>query len=109
MGAWILAKKSGMMTVNQMTAYAPLTTGKRMLITGKPSEVVARLRVTATGHHSMSVKRQTSHRLKMTSEGFLEHAVRLWNLIPQDLKAEADFKKFKWRIKPWVKENCPLR
>ena len=107
MGAEMLAKKSGMLTVNQMTVYATLITVKRMLVTGKPSEVVAKLRVTATRHQSMSVIRQSSHRLKMTSEGFLERAAKLWNIIPQDLKAEENYKKYKRRVKSWVKESCP--
>ena len=95
------------MTVHQMGVMATLTTLHKMIKSGKPKYIVNKMKMTKSRHSSMTVVRQTSCRLKMTAEGFLEQGAKLWNLVPNSLKTEQNLRLFKKRARQWVNENCP--
>ena len=109
MGTKVLARMTGIPSVNQMAALATLTLLKKMMDSGKPRLVVERLRKAESRHQTLSVIRPTSHQLKMTRESFIERAVKLWNLIPADLKGTQSIAKFKIEAKKWVKLNVPAK
>ena len=107
LGAGPLSERTGLKTVHQMGVMATLVITHKMLISGKPEYVVKRFRQTKSRHSTLTVNRQSSSRLKLTGEGFMEQAAKLWNLIPKDLKRENAVKSFKDRAKLWVKESVP--
>ena len=109
MGTGVLARMTGIPSVNQMAALATLTMLKKMMDSGKPRLVVERLRKTESRHQTLSVNRPTSHQLKMTRESFMERAVRLWNIIPAYLKGTQPRARFKTEAKKWVKLNVPAK
>ena len=109
MGAEEHARKTGILTVNQMTAMAILTTTHRILGTKKPVVIYERMRISGTRLMTMSIKRPTVHQLKLTSEGFVEKAMGMWNRIPIELRKEQSVTSFKARIKSWVKGNWPAK
>ena len=96
-----------MMTVHQMGVMATLVMTRKMLASGKPEYVVKKFRQSKSRHSTLTVSRQSSSRLKLTGEGFMERAAKLWNLIPKDLKREDNAKTFKIKAKAWVKGTVP--
>merc|ERR1712082_503752 len=98
-----------MMSVNQMAAMAILGTIFGMMETGKPKFVVDRILLSGSRQNTMKVMRPTSHHLKLTGEGFLEKASRLWNLLPIDLRREQNKPKFKMKVKSWIFGNVPAK
>ena len=78
-----------------------------MIKSGKPKHIVSKMRMSKSRHSSMTVIHQTSCKLKMTAEGFLERAAKLWNLVPNNLKKEHNSRLFKKQARQWVNENCP--
>ena len=109
MGTEELVNKTGMLSINQMAAMAILGTVFGMLATGKPKFVVERLLLSGSRQNTLKVIRPTSHQLKLTGEGFLEKAVRLWNLLPIDLRREQSKPKFKMKLKLWIPGNVPAK
>ena len=49
--------------------------------------------------------RKRKNRLNMTDEGFVHKATQLLNLIPPEMLAETELKRFKKMSKEWVKTN----
>ena len=109
MGAEELVKKTKMMSINQMAAMAILGTVFGMMASGKPEFVVRRLVLSGSRQNTMRVVRPTSHQLRLTGEGFLEKAARLWNLLPIELRRESNKPKFKMKAKQWIEMNVPAK
>ena len=109
MGTKILTEKTQMMSVNQMAAMSTLMLLKKMRDNKKPNFVMSRTRAANSRHNSIAVVRSTSHQLKLTSEGFMERACRLWNAIPVHLKGDLSANSFKKEAKIWVKLNVPAK
>ena len=109
MGTGVLARKTGILSVNQIAALATLTMLKKMMDSGKPRLVVERLRKTKSRHQTLSLNRPSSHQLKMTRESFMERAIGMWNIIPVYLKSTQPRAKFKVEAKKWVRMNVPAK
>ena len=105
MGTGVLVAKTGMLSVNQMTAMSILTAMHKILHTRKPKFVADRLKQSRSRHCTVRVSRPTSHQLKLTGEGFLEKGTRVWNMVPVDLRKDPNLRRFKLGAKSWVKEN----
>ena len=107
MGTEELVKRTDLMSVNQMTAFATITATYNIMVSGKPKFVAERLVSSGSRLNTLRVHRPTSHQLKITGEGFLEKAVRLWNWLPVELRKEPNKRVFKSRAKNWIKQMCP--
>ena len=49
--------------------------------------------------------RKRKNKLNMTDEGFVQKATQLLNLIPPEMLAEEEMRRFKRMSKEWVKKN----
>ena len=50
----------------------------------------------------------TNPRLVITSQSYRWQAVKKWNVLPQDLRTEVSIKKFKIKLKQWIKRRTEL-
>ena len=49
-----------------------------------------------------------SFKLSITAEGFVQTAIRLFNMLPPNLRSEKKLTIFKKNLKPWIKSNIQL-
>ena len=107
MGVGELVMITVILSVNQMAALATINLTHKMLLNRKPEFVVNRMVLSGSRLNTMSVRRPASHQLKLTGEGFLERAARLWNTLPLELRNVREHPVFKRRARMWIKEKFP--
>ena len=102
--------KSGDLSVQQMGAYQTLVMTKKIVLNQKPKYLADKLlpggnRVTRSG--ATLPEEKTS--LGLSREGFIHRGVKLFNLLPEEMKSEKKLTRFKTKTKSWVIENISVK
>ena len=101
---------SGDLSVHQQGALSTLCLTKKILITKKPSYLATQLENKVNrGTRSGTTLYHGKWKLGLTREGFVYRAVKLYNLIPDDLRNESKLLRFKSEVKKWVAINIPVK
>ena len=101
---------SGDLSVHQQGALSTLCLTKKILITKKPSYLATQLENKVNrGTRSGTTLYHGKCKLGLTREGFVYRAVKLYNLIPDDLRNESKLLRFKSEVKKWVAINIPVK
>ena len=106
-GAAKLIARTGTLSVNQRAAPSTVTMLKRMLATGRPERLVGMLHPGSSRLGTLSVIRKSKHKLWLTSEGFIEKAVRTYNYLPVEIRNIHSYIDFKRQAKFWIKSSFP--
>ena len=105
-----LLNLSGDLSIHQLGALRTLNLTKKIILTQKPSYLAQRLMIPQDrGTRSGGVLPQENLKLGLAREGFIYRGIKLYNLLPDDLKQETKMSRFKKATKKWIKETIPVR
>ena len=99
-----LLEEAGVLSVHQIGAEAILNEAKKVLNTGKPEYLKNELKIIESRRGEKKIK-QRKNRLNLADEGFIHKATLLLNMIPPEMLAEEEMKRFRKMSKEWVKSN----
>ena len=79
-----------------------------MIASGKPKQLCNKIMQRNTREGNM-LRIQGTPRLAISGSNLLEKGVKLWNLLPNELKETQSTPAFKRASKSWVKANIPIK
>ena len=105
-----LLDSTGDMSVHQLGAYQTLVTVFRIIRSGQPKYLAEKLHMKTPVDNNIFPSRhmyniQIQYTLSISRCGFLYRGLRLWNMLPMELKTETNIKTFKYGVKRWVLGN----
>ena len=103
-----LLDASGDLSVQQLTAFATLSTCHKIMQTGKPTALATKLTQGRTRTRNGTVIRIHA-KLTLSHGAFLYRAAVLYNSLPQDAREDTLTSSFKQKIKHWIKDNIPAK
>ena len=109
-----LLQESGQLSVHQQIAYHTLLTLFKVVKTGQPGYLAARLGVAHDTQQERVGARRRQHDIRLeytksiSREGTLYRGKILWNSLPVNLRTIGSIASFKRRVKVWIKENISI-
>ena len=109
-----LAKVTGDLTIQQLSALSTLTTVKKVLVTQEPQYLAKKLLLrTRSENQSLQSRQENTLRiqshLSISRGGFFCRSAALFNSLPPELRSEKSSQKFKTKAKQWVQMNIALK
>jgi hypothetical protein len=105
-----LLNLSGDLSVHQLGALRTLNLTKKIMLTQKPSYLAERFMIPQDrGTRAGEVLHRENLKLGLAREGFVYRGIKLFNLLPDDLKQETKMSSFKKIAKSWIKQNISVR
>ena len=109
-----LVRRSGEMSIQQLTAYFTLLQIFKTTQTQKPEYLANKLTLNKPNEGRVFPYRQLNtitinRNLTISRSGFFFRGSTLWNLLPVDLRTMDNADKFKKGVKKWIKENIPVK
>ena len=109
-----LLKKSGSMSVQQLTAYHTIMIVHRVINSGYPKYLFDKLKLKQPGdrifpHRQLNTIQVPNVNLTLSRGGFIYRGATLWNLLPATLRSETKQSKFKSHLKKWIRTNISPR
>ena len=105
-------KSCNEMSVNQLGAYHTLLTMHKAINEQTPKYVYDKLteKVPVDGRRRQQNKVTVpNYRLTVSRGSFCYRGATLWNKLPDQLRENVAYKKFKPQLKKWIKSNIPIR
>ena len=101
---------SGDLSVHQLGALRTINLTKKIILTQKPSYLAQRLMTPQDrGTRSGEILPQENLQLGLAREGFIYRGIKLYNLLPDDLKQETKMSRFKKVTRNWIKETISVK
>ena len=109
-----LAKVTGDLTIQQLTALSTLTTAQKVLVTKQPLYLSKKFQLrTRADNQSLQSRQENTIRiqshLSISRGGFFCRSAALFNSLPPELRSEKCSQKFKTKAKQWVQMNVALK
>ena len=105
-----LLDRCGELSVHQIGAQRTIMMVKKILRSEKPGYLSSKLVLRQTEEPGAVSNLSPVHAsLNITREGFLYRGIKLFNLLPEALKAENTLSIFKEGLKSWIKENISIK
>ena len=105
-----LLKQTGSLSIHQMIAYHTALTTYKIVQSGKPSYIAAKLKIRSRNtRQGRGMIVPPDYRLSIAREGFIYRGAQLMNILHDDLRNESNIHKFKRGVKDWVKENISVK
>ena len=105
-----LMNLSGDLSIHQLGALRTVTLTKKIMLTQKPTYLFKRLHLAQDrGTRAGNTLSMEKISLGMVREGFVYRGTKIFNLLPNNLKQEQNFKNFKKNVKSWIKEKIPVK
>ena len=93
------------MSIHQLGAFTTLSIALRVLHTGKPDSLASMFTPTLNRRTGVTQYQLPKFTLNVALEGFHNQATRLLNMIPGDIRLEANKITRKRLLKSWVLET----
>ena len=103
-----LLKATGYLSVHQIGAFLTLTSLHNTILNGNPKWMVNTLQFLKDTRTRKRQLREISARLNVREKSYLPRAVKLFNLLPSDLKNQSKV-KFRDAAKVWVWDNIEVK
>ena len=105
-----LLKQTGSLSIHQMIAYHTALTTYKIVQSGKPSYIAAKLKIRSRNtRQGRGMIVPPDYRLSIAREGFIYRGAQLMNILHDDLRNESNIHKFKRGVRDWVKENISVK
>ena len=102
--------RCGVLSVHQIGAQRTVMMIKKILRSEKPGYLSSKLVMRQSEEPGAdSTLSPMNARLNITREGFLYRGIKLFNLLPEALKAENTLSIFKEGLNSWIKENISVK
>jgi hypothetical protein len=109
-----LLDSTGDLSVHQLGAHHTIVTAHRVITTGQPQYLAAKLILRQPRPDETFPLRQANTitvncDLTIGRSGFLYRAARIWNQLPAALREETKPEVFKFNVKKWIREHVPRK
>ena len=107
-----LLHQTGSLSIHQMVAYHTALTTYKIVKSGKPSYIAAKLKVRQGNQHTRQgayTVSQQRYRLNMAREGFIYRGAMIFNKFDECLRKDSELQRFKNGVREWVKSNIHIR
>ena len=109
-----LLDKTGDLSVHQLGAHHTIVTAHRIIRTGQPQYLSSKLILRQAIPDQINPLRQLNTitvncELTISRSGFLYRAAKIWNQLPDDLRAEVQPEVFKVKVKQWIRKHIPRK
>ena len=106
-----LLDQTGSLSVHQMIAYHTAITAHKIVKSGKPSYIAAKLKVAGriTRQGTGTIVPPSYNSLNIAREGFVYRGASVLNKLSESVRNEPKLTKFKTGLKEWVKINIDIK
>ena len=105
-----LMETTGNLSVHQLGAHRTLVMVKRVLLSTKPAYIAERLKMSPSQDtRSGSTIVPTPASLNLTRSSFLYRGIKLFNLLPEELRKMDEIISYKTETKQWIKNHIKIK
>ena len=98
--------------MQQLVHYHSLVLAHSMRLQGKPEyfkkHFMAEFPYQTRLAIGQGIRRGDRNNYEVTRKSFIARTTAMWNQMPAELRKEEKSKKFKWKLKSWIKENISI-
>ena len=107
-----LLNQTDSLSIHQMIAYHTAESTYKIVQSGKPSYIAAKMQVrkgNQNNRQGAGTVSQPGYTLNMAREGFIYRGATIFNKLDESLRKEPKLQRFKNCVRYWVKSNIPVR
>ena len=107
-----LLHQTGSLSIHQMIAYHTAVSTYKIIKSGKPSYIAAKLKVKQMNQNTRQgagTVTRPGYKRNIAREGFIYRGATIFNKLDKCLGKEPKLQKFKDGVKEWVKNHIPIR
>ena len=104
-----LMERCGELSIHQLGAQRTLMMIKKIILSKKPSYLSSKLIVRESGPRTTAALIPVAASLNITRESFLYRGIKLFNLLPEEIRSQNTISVFKADLKEWIRGNISVK